>query len=63
MTVSLISKNNFILEFSVTNRVAIGYCILDNQVWFLTGVIHQIQIRSEDLILNYGLFVETLLCK
>ena len=46
------------LEISVPNTVAIGYWILDNQVRFRTAVIHQIKIRSEDLILNDGL-----LCK
>jgi hypothetical protein len=51
------------LEISVPNTVAIGYWILDNQVRFRTAVIHPIEIRSEDLILNDGLFVETLLCK
>ena len=51
------------LEFSVPNTVANGYWILDNQVRFRTAVIHPIQIRSEDLSLKDGRFVETCLCK
>jgi len=51
------------LEFPVTNRVAISYQTLDNQVRSRTCVIHQIRIRSEDLSLNDGRFVEKLLCK
>ena len=51
------------LEFSVTKTVAIGYCVLDNQVKFCTAVIHQIQIRSEGLFINDMLYVETLMFK
>jgi len=45
------------------NTVAISYRTLDNQVRSRTFVIHQIQIRSEDLSLNNGRFVEKFLCK
>jgi hypothetical protein len=51
------------LEFSDTCMFAIGYYILDNQVRFRNCIIHQIQIRSEDLSLKDGRFVEMLLCK
>ena len=50
-------------EFSVTNKIAIGYYILGNQVRSRPCVIHQIQKRSEDLSLNDVRFVETLLWK
>jgi hypothetical protein len=63
MTVSLISKMFIMLEFSFINRVAIGYWNRDNQVRFRIAVTHKIQIRSENLILNDGLFVETFLCQ
>ena len=59
---SLISKICHVRIFGY-RYVVISYYILDYQVRSCNCVIHQIQIRTEDLNLNYGRFVETFLCK